>query len=155
MKKGQKTTAEIRRKISLAHKGKKLSEEHKRKIGKGVKNSEIHKLVMASKEHRRKLRICKLGNKNPMWKGDEVGYTSLHEWAKNHFPKTKKCQNCKKVPPYDLANISGKYRRDLMDWKWLCRRCHMLEDGRMKNLIKTGIVNCRNYNFNRQKGAVR
>src|ERR687891_380248 len=52
-------------------------------------------------------------------------------YVKYHLPKTRLCQMCSKVPPYDLANISGEYKRDLNDWQWLCRRCHMLSDGRL------------------------
>ena len=74
------------------------------------------------------------GEKNSQWKGDKVKYGSLHDWVKWWFPKTKLCQNCGLVPPYDIANISQEYKRDLSDWEWLCRRCHMLKDGRMKNL---------------------
>ena len=78
----------------------------------------------------------KINSDNPMWKGDQVGYNALHDYIKSRLPKPKKCQLCKKSKPYDLANKSGKYLRDLIDWYWLCRRCHMLSDGRMKNLIQ-------------------
>lgn len=30
-----------------------------------------------------------------------------------------------------MANISGKYKTDLSDWEYLCRRCHMKKDGRL------------------------
>ena len=46
------------------------------------------------------------GEKNPQWKGDEVGYGQLHIWIRNHKPKPKYCEDCKKNKPYDLANIS-------------------------------------------------
>jgi len=79
------------------------------------------------------------GIKNPMWKGDKVGYFSLHEWIKRYKPQPKLCEICKKKPSYDLANKSGKYLRDLTDWEYLCRSCHMIKDGRMAKLhpIKT------------------
>jgi len=70
----------------------------------------------------------KIGNKNPMWKGDKVGYDSLHEWIRNHKLKPNLCGECKKKKPYDLANISGKYKRDIDDFEWLCRSCHMKRD---------------------------
>ena len=72
-----------------------------------------------------------LGEKNGMWKGSNVGYLSLHDYVKYHLPKSRLCQMCKKVPSYDLANISGEYKRDLNDWQWLCCGCHMLSDGRL------------------------
>lgn len=76
-----------------------------------------------------------------MWKGDNVGFNGLHSWINRNKPKVKLCENCKKVPPYDLANISGEYKRDINDFKWLCRKCHMEEDGRLKKFIKTTIKN--------------
>jgi hypothetical protein len=69
---------------------------------------------------------------NPMWKGDNVDKGgSLHEWVGNRIPKPQFCENCKQRPPYDLANKSGLYKRDLSDWEWLCRKCHMESDGRL------------------------
>jgi hypothetical protein len=92
-----------------------------------------------------------LGKKNGAWKGNKVGYSSLHEWVKNHKPKPEFCEICKKHKPYDLANISGKYKRDINDYKWVCRSCHMKEDSRLKKLhllnrrkIKGNLYRCRN-----------
>jgi hypothetical protein len=76
----------------------------------------------------------KLGEKNPQWKGNEVGYYALHDWIRRRKIKPELCEDCKNEPPYDLANISGKYLRDINDYKWVCRRCHMLEDGRGKDI---------------------
>lgn len=88
-----------------------------------------------NKETRDKIGLANNGSKNGMWKGDNVGYISLHEWIKKHKPKPEFCEKCKINKPYDLANISGKYKRDVNDFRWLCRKCHMKEDGRLKNLI--------------------
>lgn len=87
-----------------------------------------------SQEVKQRLSKIRTGAKNPNWKGDNVSYNALHEYIKRHFPKTEKCQNCKNKKPYDLANISQEYKREIGDWKWLCRKCHMMEDGRMNNL---------------------
>lgn len=81
-----------------------------------------------------KMRQVKLGVNNPVWKGDDVSYGALHDWVKDHLPKTQLCQICKEVSPFDLSNISGLYSRDLADWQWLCRSCHMYLDGRIHNL---------------------
>lgn len=72
--------------------------------------------------------------KNGMWKGNKVGYTALHNWIKRRLLKPEKCQNCHIETARDLANISNEYKRDLSDWWWLCRRCHMKIDGRIENL---------------------
>lgn len=81
-----------------------------------------------------RIRQAKIGDKNPMWKGDAVGYTALHDWVKRHLPQPELCQRCKERPAIDAANISGEYKRDLTDWEYLCRTCHMNEDGRMEQL---------------------
>lgn len=89
--------------------------------------------LICTEERNKKCSFSKVGNKNPMWQGNKVGYIALHEWVKSRFPKTKLCECCKKVPPYDLAN-RGTYDRNLENWEWLCRRCHMTKDGRIKLL---------------------
>ena len=90
-----------------------------------------------SEKTKNQQKIKKLAEKNPMWKGKNVGYNALHEWIKNRIKKPKLCQNCNKKPPIDLANISQKYKRELKDWEWLCRKCHMIKDGRLTKLINS------------------
>lgn len=82
----------------------------------------------------------RFGPDNPQWKGAEVGYQSLHEWVKVYFVKPELCECCKKKPPMDLANISGNYLRDLSDWEYLCRSCHMRKDGRLKNVMDNNLM---------------
>jgi len=84
-----------------------------------------------------KVSVSKLNELNPQWRGDDVGYASLHAWVRRKLKKPSRCICCQKVKPRDVANISGKYKRDLTDWEWLCRRCHMETDGRMMNLKRS------------------
>ncbi len=77
-----------------------------------------------------------LAEKNGLWKGDNVGLSGLHSWVKKRLDKPKRCEVCRKIRKLDMTNISGNYLRDLMDWKWLCRKCHMQSDGRIKNLLQ-------------------
>lgn len=71
-----------------------------------------------------------LSEKNPTWKAiPSLG--ALHAWIRRRKPKPKKCERCKKSIPQDLANISGKYLRDVNDFEWLCRKCHMTDDERI------------------------
>ncbi len=95
-----------------------------------------------SEETKEKIRITKIAEKNPNWKGDKVGKTQLHAWILRRKPRPRFCENCKIGFPIDLANISQKYKRDVNDFEWLCRKCHMSKDGRLKNLLnfpkKTG-----------------
>lgn len=111
-----KHTDETRRKIAevvtRAKTGKKLSEYHRKRIGESQRD-----------------------DKNHMWKGDNASLVALHTWVRYRLVKPDLCQQCKKSAPYDLANISGCYKRDLIDWQWLCRKCHMMSDGRLGALI--------------------
>lgn len=75
-------------------------------------------------------------SKNGMWKGNKVGYNALHAWVKRNLIKPQTCRDCNQPKSLDLANISGEYKRDLSDWEWLCRKCHMIKDGRLNNLKK-------------------
>ena len=83
----------------------------------------------------KKISISLMAEKNPMWKGDKAKYHALHRWIEIRLKKPRTCEICKKAKPHDLAN-KGVYDRILTNWNWLCRRCHMLSDGRMKNLIQ-------------------
>jgi hypothetical protein len=72
----------------------------------------------------------KCDNKNVNWKGNEAGINTIHRWVERRKPKPKRCEHCGKNRPKDLSNISGKYKRDINDYEWLCRSCHMKFDGR-------------------------
>lgn len=101
-----------------------------------------------------------IGKKNGAWKGDSVSYISLHQWVRDNKLKSQFCENCKKVEPYDVANISGEYKRDINDYKWLCRKCHMDEDERLKKLhllnrrkVKGNLYQCRNCKIFKSKDS--
>jgi hypothetical protein len=88
---------EHRAKISIAHKGKPLSDQHKRKISESNKKSEKRKLATArtsaakigvplSPTHCENIARSKMGDKNGSWKGgrtiDGKGYVRILQ--KNH-----------------------------------------------------------------------
>lgn len=105
-------------------------DKNRDKEGKFIKGS-----IPWTKGKKGKLKNYKnLGEKNGMWKGDKVGRSSLHEWINKRKPKPKFCEMCRIKSPHDLANISGEYKRDVNDFEWLCRKCHMKGDGRLKKL---------------------
>ena len=58
--------------------------------------------------------------KNGQWAGKNVKYGSLHDWAKYYKSKPLFCEKCGEKKKLDLANISGKYKRDLNDFEWIC-----------------------------------
>lgn len=80
-----------------------------------------------------------LAEKNGQWKGDDVGYSSIHSWVKRRKLKTGFCQDCHvNTERLDLANISQAYKRDITDWEWLCRLCHMKKDGKAEKFAEFG-----------------
>lgn len=81
-----------------------------------------------------KIKNIHRGEEHCNWKGNLVGYTGIHSWIKRRLPTPKRCQSCNKKKHLDLANISNQYKRDLNDWEYLCRKCHMLKDGRLEKL---------------------
>ncbi len=90
-------------------KGKKLTEESKRKI------SENRKGQMMGKE-------------NHKWKGDKVGYNALHTWLHRVLGQPKKCDSCETdgLTEHKIhwANKSKMYKREISDWTRLCAKCH-------------------------------
>src|SRR3990167_3209409 len=86
--------------------------------------------------------------KNPNWKGDRVSYKALHHWIRCNKPKRKTCEACHKPSAkLDVANISQKYLRDVNDFEWLCRKCHIKKDGRSKRLGEIGKLNLLKINY--------
>ena len=80
---------------------------------------------------------CKRGEDNPNWKGDKVGYTALHEFVAKRIQKPELCVRCNSRPVKDLS-CNGEYNRDLTNWEWLCRSCHLKKDGRDHKGEKNG-----------------
>lgn len=72
--------------------------------------------------------------KNGKWVGNKVGYFGVHNWIRRKKIKPILCERCKKNKPYELANLSGKYKRDVNDYEWICRSCHSKEHNRINNL---------------------
>lgn len=79
-----------------------------------------------------KIGLGQIGEKNSQWKGDNVGYKSLHQWVYRWLSKNpKQCSNCgilgvKNYSKWSIhwANKSGKYLRKTTDWIALCVKCH-------------------------------
>lgn len=123
--------------MSCSRKNRHISFENKKRIRVCL---DCKKEITLYESNLRCKSCSKLKDKNPMWKGDQVNKIALHDWIKRYKPKLKFCEECKIKPAYDLANISQEYKRDINDFEWLCRRCHMKKDGRMKNLFFNKII---------------
>lgn len=120
LRKGSHFTEEQKIKCSLAHKG-------QIPWNKGRTN-----LPKQTKEQIKKRVDKMMGNMNPSWKGDSVGYGGVHSWIRNTYGKAIYCENktCTYKNPkrYEWANISGKYLRDRTDYIMLCKSCHCFFD---------------------------
>jgi hypothetical protein len=68
------------------------------------------------------------GDKHGCWKGEDATYFSKHIYAKRHIKKPKRCPICNKIKGLDLCNIDHNYSRNLEDWFYACRGCHMKHD---------------------------
>ena len=71
-----------------------------------------------------------VGNKNPMWKGDKVGYVPLHNWVIRKLGEPKKCEHCNKEDrkKYEWASVNHSYKRNIKYWIRLCTSCHRKYD---------------------------
>lgn len=52
-------------------------------------------------------------------------------WIRRYL-ETKECAHCGSTGILHRANVSGKYLRDISDWKVLCPACHSEFDGHSK-----------------------
>jgi hypothetical protein len=111
-------------------KGKKLSLKWRMNIKKALSNPEV----------RRKIGESNSGANNGNW-NINVPYRGLHLWVRRNL-QNKFCRKCKTKKNIDVHNKDGKYTRNLSDWEWLCRKHHMMEDGRLEKFIKL----TKNYN---------
>jgi hypothetical protein len=73
----------------------------------------------------------KRGPEHHKWVGDNVQYEGVHGWVKRNIKTKKVCSVCKTRKNIDLANKDNLYNRDFNNWTWLCRKHHMLSDGRI------------------------
>mgnify|MGYP001214697042 CR=1 FL=1 len=64
------------------------------------------------------------GSNNNNWKGDDVEYQALHSWVDRHRKRPELCEICNVNPVEDKHNLSGKYTRDIDDWRYVCKKCH-------------------------------
>ena len=113
--------------------GYKLTEEHKRKISKGLRG---HKLSKASRKKLSKsMKGLEAGENHPRWNGGM--YVYCHETARKLFGSPQ-CEDCHislrqyaathKHKQFNMHCISGDYKiMEQWNWRCLCSRCHKKE----------------------------
>lgn len=87
-----------------------------------------------SEQHKHRISKAVRGMQNSQWVGDAITYKALHAWVRRRLPMPPRCNFCDENEPHDLANRTGIYNRDLFNWWYLCRSCHMDLDQRIHNL---------------------
>jgi len=129
---------------------KKLSEEHKKKIGlalSGRKNTFEHNRKIslscsgktATITTKLKLRASKTGDKNPNWKGGVDIYRNTHSNLVKKYGGATICENrnyrllpfacTRKSSQFDWAKKTGSnYTLEKDDYYQLCRSCHKKYD---------------------------
>lgn len=77
------------------------------------------------------------GQDHPHWQNNP-SYSAIHKWIVRNFGRANYCSNdeCHKAKRYDWANISGEYKRDINDWRQLCRSCHTKLDMTIEKKIR-------------------
>jgi 5-methylcytosine-specific restriction endonuclease McrA len=84
-----------------------------------------------------KLRISAThsGEFSYMWKGDQITKESGNCRAIRMYPSIGTCQRCKEKQAVDRHHRDGNTANNNPEnVLFLCRRCHILIDGRLKNL---------------------
>ena len=84
------------------------------KIKQKIRDSQYHSNLKGTKKN----------EKNPAWKGEDVGYTSLHIWVNRNFEGKNFCEICLKEAKLEWSNKDHKYSRNREDWQLICRSCH-------------------------------
>ena len=81
-----------------------------------------------SEDIKEKISLANNGMNNGCWKGEKASYNSIHEWVRNHKPKSLVCEICHKNKKTELMNIDHKGKRNINDYIWACRKCHVNYD---------------------------
>lgn len=116
--------------LSKAHKGKKPSLETIKKMRASG--------FLQSVEKRKKIGDALRGDKNYAWKGDAVGYYTLHQWLNRLLGNAKKCSkdSSHTSKRFVWANKSGQYKRDISDWHELCNSCNIRDGIKVPDRLK-------------------
>ena len=57
-----------------------------------------------------------------------IKYRAIHSWVRKYYPKPRQCEYCGTKENVDIANMTGTYDRDFLNYRWLCRSCHQFFD---------------------------
>lgn len=83
-------------------------------------------------ESRKRFYPC--GSLHHRWLGQKATYSAQHYWISRVKGKPKNCESCGATSgvKFEWANISGKYLRNVKDYRRLCIFCHRKFDSKGK-----------------------
>ena len=97
-------------------------------------HDDIFRLKVIEKMSIHKKNLYKNKENHPNWNHIENNPTvgSFHRFIKKRKIKPKQCEICNKEKSLELSfnHKLGNYTRNIGDYKWICRKCHMHNDGR-------------------------
>ncbi len=157
---GKKHTEATKEKIRQARLGSKLSEEHKLAISASLLGHEVSELtrlklsqVVITDERRKRISEAQSAEKSNSWKGGKSRHLYFGKGKfrlKKIFGDPLRCYfpDCDKVEgenvrSVDCHHLDGNHENNPLDganWLPLCRRHHMLADGRLKSATEEEIA---------------
>jgi 5-methylcytosine-specific restriction endonuclease McrA len=93
-------------------------------------------------DHLRKIGEAKARERHHLWKGDDVSERSGRSRAQRWFAEKKPCQKCGSTKRPERHHVDGNTaNNEPSNIMFLCRRCHMTEDGRINRMkdVRRGI----------------
>ena len=130
IKRRKPLSEEARKKISEANKGQKA-------WNKGMPAPWARKRMLERNPMKEEVNRERMRKNNPMSHEGEVAYKRpdykrIHYWVIKTLGRPKQCEHCKEIienpRKINWANISREYKKDVTDWKRLCKKCHCIFD---------------------------
>jgi len=79
---------------------------------------------------RRTLKETTKGIKNPNYNNlkKNPSYFGVHSYIRRYKPKPEGCEICGSKSKLELSSKTHEYKRDVDEYRYLCRSCHELYD---------------------------
>ena len=117
--------------------GKALRKEKKRCVDCGIEVS------TQRTERCIKCRSIHFSGRNHQSWSNTPKYHAVHKWIRKHKIYNGGCEECNRKLASEkihLSNVDHRYKRDINEWRYLCPKCHRVED------IRNGLINMKKEN---------